>query len=95
MDRQLGDSHRNQQFARSLSQRRRENLLKESLTVKSRAQAPKRVEEASQRLAAEHILIGPGPCSPATIAANLRLPPTVWLINARTSHSVHGVAFPS
>ena len=39
MDRQLGDPHRDQQFARSLSQRRRENLREESLTIKSRAQA--------------------------------------------------------
>ena len=50
-----------QQFARSLSQWRRENLLQEPLTVKGRAQPAKRVEEAGQRIAAGPILRTLGP----------------------------------
>ena len=61
MDRQLGDPHRDDQFARSLAQWRREHLLQEPLPVKGRAQPAKRVEEAGQRIAAGPILRTPGP----------------------------------
>ena len=56
VDRQLDDTHFDQQRARSLTQRCRESLLEETRTVKDLTQPVKRIPESGQWVTTEHVI---------------------------------------
>ena len=56
VDRQLDDTHFDQQRARSLTQRCRESVVEETRTVEDLTQPVKRIPEGGQWVTAEHVI---------------------------------------